>query len=141
LNIYARSCRIKSGKSRDDPAPAIGKNGDIAGRKLVPVKADNFIDVDRPLHIEGAGGRRSGFCGYIPQMGQDFGYRYGKFAGFQVSWDFVIMPFQNMSQGRYGDIVVLTEQAFPAFHGHLHDGTAHQFIQPVLGVTEQEDQF
>jgi len=32
----------------------------ISRRQLVPVKADNLIDVDRPLQVGGAGDRCSG---------------------------------------------------------------------------------
>jgi hypothetical protein len=32
-------------------------------------------------------------------MGQDFGYGYGEFAGIRVPGNFIIIPFQDMSQG------------------------------------------
>jgi hypothetical protein len=36
------------------------------------------------------------FGEYIPQVGEDFRYRDGKFAGARMAWNFVVMPFEDM---------------------------------------------
>ena len=128
-------------KGGQNPSPGIRQDGDIGSRQLVLIKPDDLADIDRPPEIEGPGQWYPWLRRYIPQVGKYIRHGDGKLTRSGVAGNLDMMAFQDMGQGGNREIVCFSHQAFPVLHGHLHERPACQLVQPVLGITKQENEF
>jgi hypothetical protein len=113
----------------------------VGGRELVLIESYHFANVNSPSKIQGPCQRHDWFGSDISKARKYFRHRNGEFARPRVTGYFDVVAFKYMCQGGKWQIVSSPHQAFPVLHGHLQQRFAREFIQPILGIAQKENQF